>query len=379
MKTNACVIISFVLFFFGCQQDTVNPDSGQDNTKPGAPKVITLNSAKNAGSTNGRILYRKPNGLVVRTSAGQLKLFPFRNNTFYGNGGGQVVGSGYSYQNYLPADWNNDGKTDLVLKDNNHSLWFAPFNNGSFALQPGDVGVGFSQPALAVGEWWTPSGFPAGDPDTPDLVGFWSTGATTIYPFKSHKSSGFGTFKNGGSYNAGITESGYTTHYLLADWSGDGLHDIIARNSLGHLNYYKYDGNTYSFVHQGLVGHGFFFTDYFITDREKDGKADGLLVRDNNGLLKLFNFNSTFYNQPCNGYVIGSGFHYTDYFVGEWAGGSNFDIIGRDSAGDMYLHRSTFACQPSSQCQCPPSNAYPYFRVKIGHGWFFDKYFMGTW
>lgn len=39
--------------------------------------------------------------LVVRTANGDMLLYPFRNGTFYGQGGGKKVGNGWNFPDYF--------------------------------------------------------------------------------------------------------------------------------------------------------------------------------------------------------------------------------------------------------------------------------------
>lgn len=359
------LLVAFAILFSCREEEPANKDNNSSRVEP----IIQTYLPPGRTANGGRIIYRKPNGLVVRTSAGELKRFPFINNTFYGNGGGAVVGTGWNYNKYFPADWNNDGTTDMVARDFSALLYYAQYKNGQFARQPGDVGSGFSFLNYFIGEWATPSG---ADPDTPDLLGINFGGGMTVYPFKSLSNFGTGTFQNGASFNVGTIPTIYT-HYFVADWSGDGFSDMIARDINGNMEYYLFTGGN-SLTYQYRVGHLWNFTDYFICDKDKDGVADNMIVRDGSGNLKVFPFtNQTFYGNN-GGTVLGTGFNYTNYFVGYWGTGINAiypEIIGRDQNGNMYFHSYTLRRAPAVSSYSSP--------VLVGHGWNFSDYFMGIW
>jgi hypothetical protein len=357
------ILLILTAFLACCKQEVITPKVSENR-----PTVVTFpTSPVQSGNPNGRIIYRNPNALVVRTNSGDLKLFPFINNTFYGNGGGGVVGTGYNYNKYFPADWDNNGKTDIVSLSSNVSLDYSAFKNGQFEKQSGVVGTGFSDPIIIVGEWATPYG---GDPDTPDLMTIDYSGNITIYPFKSLPNFHSYSFQNGSSFSAGSISTNYT-HYLVADWSGDGLSDIICRDINGNLDYFVFANG--QFNQSSRVGHNWFFTDYFVLDITKDGIPDNLLVRDQSGNLKIFPFkNQTFYGNG-GGAILGTGFNYINYFVGSWGGGLA-EIIGRDQNGNMYLHSSSTRDRGRDPSLGPYGSP-----VLVGHGWNFTDYFIGTW
>ena len=43
--------------------------------------------------------------LIVRDETGGLYLYPFRNDTFYNNGGGTQVGNGFNFTDYFVGNW----------------------------------------------------------------------------------------------------------------------------------------------------------------------------------------------------------------------------------------------------------------------------------
>src|SRR5262245_28433613 len=77
-------------------------------------------------------LYASTDDLVARDSAGTLRIYPFRNNTFFGNGGGTQVGVGFNFTDYLVGNWTGDGTADLIVRDSAGNLLLYPFRNGTF-------------------------------------------------------------------------------------------------------------------------------------------------------------------------------------------------------------------------------------------------------
>jgi hypothetical protein len=86
-----------------------------------------------------------------------------------------------------------------------------------------------------------------------------------------------------------------------------------------------------------IVGSGWNFTHYLVGNWTGDGTAD-LIVRKSNGEMWLYPFrNNTFY-VPGYGKKVAEGWNYTHYFVGNWTGDGTDDMIVRDSSAYMLLY-----------------------------------------
>jgi hypothetical protein len=93
--------------------------------------------------------------LIVRNSAGSLYLYPFRNNTFYGNPE-TLVGNGFNFTHYFVGDWTGDGTDDMIVRDSAGSLYLYPFRNNTFYGNPETlVGNGFNFTRYIAGDWST--------------------------------------------------------------------------------------------------------------------------------------------------------------------------------------------------------------------------------
>ncbi|MCC5623166.1 VCBS repeat-containing protein [Nostoc sp. CHAB 5715] len=110
-----------------------------------------------------------------------------------------------------------------------------------------------------------------------------------IFPVFLSESPAYAQQKVGNGWNS--------THYFPADWTGDGIPDLIVRNSNGDLILYPFKNGT--FYNGGgpiQVGNGWNSTHYFPVDWTGDGIPD-LIVRNSNGDLILYPFkNGTFYH-----------------------------------------------------------------------------------
>jgi hypothetical protein len=113
-----------------------------------------------------------------------------------------------------------------------------------------------------------------------------------------------------------------------------------------------------------IVGSGWDFTHYLVGNWTDDGTAD-LIVRKSNGEMWLYPFrNNTFY-VPGYGKKVAEGWNYTHYLPGYWTGNGTDDLVVRDSSGNMWL------CQFDDETFSSP--------VKVGNGWNFTHYFVGNW
>jgi len=75
--------------------------------------------------------------LVGRKNTGILYLYPFRNNTFIGNGGGRQIGSGFTsfWTKYFVSDLSGDGLSDITALDQSGYYYASQYSgptNGTF-------------------------------------------------------------------------------------------------------------------------------------------------------------------------------------------------------------------------------------------------------
>lgn len=121
--------------------------------------------------------------LLCRTSAGDMTLYPFVNGTFYDGGGPIKAGNGWNFTHYWVGDWTNDGVADLLVRSAGGDLLLYPMKNKSFydGGGPRKVGNGWSN----------------------------------------------------------------ITDYIVSDFTGDGVPDMIVRRPNGDLQYYPWKGTSF--------------------------------------------------------------------------------------------------------------------------------------
>jgi hypothetical protein len=161
--------------------------------------------------------------LIVRKSNGEMWLYPFRDNTFYGHHAKKVADN-YNYTHYLVGDWTTDGTDDLICRDSNGYMWLCQFDNETF-LSPVLVGHGWNFTDYLVGNW-------TGD-GTADLIVRKSNGEMWLYPFRDN------SFHVPG-YGKKVAENWFYTHYFPGYWTGDGTDDMIVRDSGAYMYLYPF-------------------------------------------------------------------------------------------------------------------------------------------
>lgn len=278
------LLICLGISFYGCKEDLEKPSSSKSNSEPA---IIVYNQTNANTNSNGRIAGYLKNGFVNRDLSGNLNAFVatrINDNPFFiARAATFLVGNGFfsgqpNISDFLSGDFNGDGYTDLLCR----------FYDGTLRMY------------------------------------FWDTESGSYYR----------------NYNGGIVlTNAYFSNYLVADFNGDNLSDLIVRDSNGVLYFYPWDnGLGFSTSIAGTqVGHGFNFTHFFVADWNGDGTAD-LICRDNAGTLRFYPFRyNTFYGNG-GGTVVGNRFGFQDYFVGEFTGDNLPDLVGRLSNGNLLMY-----------------------------------------
>lgn len=266
-------------------------------------------------------------GFINLDTAGQLTRWavPKTKGNFSESTNEGVVGHAFNFTDYFNADWNGDGKTDLICRNAAGSLFFYPWNasaNSFYGVDGGkNVGNGFNFTHYFVADW-------TGD-GIADLICRNESGSLFLYPFR------YDTFKGNGGGN--IVGNGFHfTHYFIADWTGDGIPDLICRNSEGSLRLYPFSNNTFIGNNGGsVVGNGFNFDHYFIGEWTGDNRPD-LACTDRSGNLYLYPFKNNTFIGNKGGAQIGQGMNFQDYFVADFSGDGLSDIIALDRTGNYY-------------------------------------------
>lgn len=126
------------------------------------------------------------------------------------------------------------------------------------------------------------------------------------------------------------------------DFTGDGKTDLLGRSTDGKIYLYEYDPKAaavYPWVERGVVAVGWTFTHYLVGDFTGDGKDD-LVGRNSDGQLYLYEYDpkgEVLYPWIEHG-LVGSGWNFSDYIVGDFTGDKRADLLGRHADGTVYLY-----------------------------------------
>ncbi|GAA0209079.1 hypothetical protein GCM10010492_03440 [Saccharothrix mutabilis subsp. mutabilis] len=237
------------------------------------------------------------------------------------------------------GDVSGDGYADLTALKLDGTLHYFPNNvNGNADGKPftssAQVGVGFGPFR------WVRSADVSGD-GYADLVGVQSDGSLHYLP------NNINTNPEGRPYGDSINiGSGFQvfSDILLADVSGDGYADLLARKSDGTLHYFPNNMNSNPggrpFTTSTQVGVGFeAFTMLRAGDVSGDGYADLIGVQADGSLHYLpNNINSNPGGKPYGDSInIGSGFQVFDEIVtGDLSGDGYADLMARKSDGTLH-------------------------------------------
>ncbi len=251
------------------------------------------------------------------------------------------------------ADYDRDGKADIVVRDNASGLLW---------LYPGPGARGYSPFArVQIGNGWNGMTF-AGVADydrdgKADIIARDPAGLLWLYPGGGTRGySPFARVQIGNGWN-GLTFAG------LADYDNDGKVDIVVRdNSTAKLWLYPGPGaRGYSPFARVEIGNGWSAMTFAgVADYDKDGKAD-IVARDSTtGLLWLYPGPGARGYSPFARVQIGNGWNSITFAgLADYDNDTKVDIIGRDDASRLlWLYPG------------PGARGYsPFARVQIGNGW----------
>ncbi|WP_275449429.1 VCBS repeat-containing protein [Streptomyces sp. OfavH-34-F] len=280
------------------------------------------------GDGLGDIIARKVNGTLY---------------TYYSKGDGTFEprvegGTGWNAAAlFVGAGGNPDfGKHEVLGRSKGGSLyWYQARNNGKFFPRQGDGSdSGWNSVSLSMASSLDNDGWG-------DLV-------------QNYK----GTLYVNGDY-IGTGWQVYNSLTGPGDLTGDGKGDLLARDTKGNLFLYKGNGAGTKFATKVKVGYGYNTYNKIVGagDLNGDGLAD-VVARDTKGNLYLYKGTGDA-AKPLKARVkLGYGYNTYKQFAapGDMDGDGHADLVGIDGKGDVYRYSSTGTGKLGK-------------RVKIGYGW----------
>jgi hypothetical protein len=172
--------------------------------------------------------------LITLDEDGNLRHYPFKEETFMFRGTGDRVGRGFdSSLDYYPAEWLRNGTSDLLIRDDDGNLKLFPWNGKEFKDlgRKEKVGNGFDRkkvPDIYPG-YWTGG-------ENPDILIRKDNGDLIVFPFNGKSFYGQDKIKIG----RGFKSKDYP-HLLVGHWLGNPTPDILAFHDR-RLYLYSYSG-----------------------------------------------------------------------------------------------------------------------------------------
>ncbi|WP_433650286.1 FG-GAP repeat domain-containing protein [Micromonospora zamorensis] len=236
-------------------------------------------------------------------------------------------------------DFNGDKKPDIVAADSTTGILWLYTRKGDGTVEDTRIRIG-----TGWAKWtavFSPGDF-NGD-GLNDVIARNTAGELLLY-----RGNGRGGWLNGTAPDV-IGSSGwnqYNAMFSPGDFNGDGFADLIARNSAGQLKLYRGNGRGYWLNGSspdiiGNSGWNQYNAMFSPGDFNGDGFAD-LIGRNSAGQLKLYRGNGR--GAWLNGSspeTIGTGFSSFNmiFSTGDWNSDGRADVITRNAAGELRLYR----------------------------------------
>ncbi|MFX1482497.1 MAG: hypothetical protein ACFFCP_04825 [Promethearchaeota archaeon] len=230
-----------------------------------------------------QVTYRRRIGggssLITLDEDGNLRFFPFKEETFMHRGTGDRVGRGfYADLDFYPAEWLNNGTSDLLVRDEDGDLKLFPWDGKEFKDlgRKEKVGNGFDKkkvPDILSG-YWTGGTYP-------DILIRKDNGDLIVFPFNGESFYGGKDFKIG----HGFKPKDYQ-HILVGHWLGNSTPDVLIYHDK-RLHLYSYSGKDEFKPKEFIYRSDKDFREdwiYLVGHWRKPGKPDLIVVNHSNDL-----------------------------------------------------------------------------------------------
>ena len=298
-----------------------------ENVEPGPSSLYAIANGIASSPVSldlGRSAYAKPanfNGdgksdILWRNKNGMLAIWEMNGGTVLASVGGQVVSNAWSIAG--TGDFNGDGKTDILWRNKNGAIAIWEMNGGTVLANVGGQVVSNDWTIAGTGDF-------NGDGKSDILWRNTVTGKVTIWEM------------NGGTVIASVGGQVVSNDWIIAgtgDFNGDGKSDILWRNTVtGKVLIWEMNGGTVL----ASVGGQVVSNDWTIVgtgDFNGDGKSD-ILWRNKNGTVRIWEMNGGAVLASVGGQVVSNA--WTIAGTGDFNGDGKSDILWRNTNGTMTI------------------------------------------
>lgn len=274
--------------------------------------------------------------ILGQDPAGTLRLYRSGGNGAFVAEPRKVLGGGWHNMTSVTVTTNfkGSGTNGLMARSSAGQLTYYPVPGNSAWGAPASIGSGWNGYLIAGGENINLEVAPPPAPATPSIQA--STDVVTVNAAGDlyRHPTGTGTIGAGTKIGAGFTGLA-STH--VTDWNADGLYDLATVSTGGALNiHFAQPAGGFTAPVQVLSGlAGAVVT---IGPWQRAAKYPGVIVRGENGTLQYYpNDAGKMLGQPS---VAGSGFVRMHIVMTDADGDGNQDIAAVDHAGVMRIYRS---------------------------------------
>lgn len=132
--------------------------------------------------------------------------------------------------------------------------------------------------------------------------------------------------------------------YFVAEWTDNGTSDLLVRDDEGRLRLYPWNGREFEDLGRSkFIGEGFFIKDYpdLLVGYWNGSQYPCIVARKDNADLLLYPFDGHTFKGQGKPRRIGRGFNdsYTHFFVEDWTDSGTPDMIVRKKNNELLLYR----------------------------------------
>ncbi len=282
-----------------------------------ASAAVSLNLARSAYSKPADFNGDGKSDILWRDQFGRLAIWEMNGGTVLANVGGQLLSKDWSIAG--TGDFNSDGKTDILWRNKNGAVAIWEMNGGTVLASVG---------GQVVSNDWTIAG--TGD--------FFGAGHPNCILWRNNKNGTISIWEmNGGTVlksAGGQVISNAWTIAGIGDFNSDGKSDILWRNTNGAIAIWEMNGGTVL----ANVGGQVVSNDWTIAgtgDFFGTGHPNCILWRNKNGTVTIWKMNGGTVLANVGGQIVSN--DWTIAGTGDFNGDGKSDILWRNTNGTMTI------------------------------------------